>query len=214
MKRSAEVLIVLVGCALVYSRLSAPPQPPAPTPRPTHNQPCPHHYQDREAHRLFVTGAEQEDLKAAERQLLEAIRLEPANPAGPYHLGHVYFEQKRYQDCIAATSRALEHRPGLASALNLRAYARAQLNSAAEWKLGLADANLALQLEQEPTYYDTRGVLLHKLGQPNQALTDFDMAVSRDPRKEHLTHRADLLQSLGRTSQADADRVRAALAPN
>ena len=224
MRHSVELLIVLVGCALVYRQLSPPvASPPAarPTPAPaaaTTIDPippapgvrlyeCEHSFHGQKANELFRRAlSEQGD--RAEGLMEQATALEPGNASGFYHLAQQRGIKSNYE--IRALTRAIQIQPGFAGAWNKRAWARSQTSSPAEWKSGLEDSRYALGLEAEPTYYDTRGYLLLRLGRIQEALPDVERAVREEPEtSDHWEHRAAVYQALGRVKEAELDRARA-----
>lgn len=203
MKRPVEVLLVVVGCALVFGRFlhSTSHSSTEAIPPTVSLYTCEHHYTHPEAERLFIASGVQ--------NLRQAIALEPANPVGYYHLSRQLHDMGRYHESIEAASRAIELRPGFASAWNGRAYSRALLDDPEQWENGLIDIRTALGLEgKESTYYDTRGYLLYRMGRWQEALVDLDRAVNEQPTPEHLKHRAECLEALGRPEEARRDRER------
>lgn len=216
MKRPREVVLLVVGCALLYSGLARRHTPTSIEPIvascPTYH--CSHHFKSEAANHLFL---EAEKLTHEPIESLQvALKIEPDNAGGYYHLARHLHDQRRYLEAIEGSSRAIALQPGFASAWNGRAYSRAQLDDPAQWELGLLDIRTALGLDDnEPTFWDTRGYLLFRMGRLKEALSDMDRAVAAEPRRDHLSHRAQVLMGLGRSAEASQDLARAATAlPN
>lgn len=211
MKRPREVVLLMVGCALLYSGLARRHTPssiePIAASCPTYH--CGHHFRSEAANHLFL---EAEKLVHEPIQSLQvALKIEPDNAGGYYHLARHLHDQQRYFEAIEASTRAIALQPGFASAWNARAYSRAQLEEPAQWEPGLLDIRTALGLDDsEPTFWDTRGYLLFRMGRLAEALPDMDRAVAGEPRRDHLNHRAEVLLSLGRGTEARQDLARAA----
>jgi len=220
MKRGVEVLIVLVGCALVYSQMRGPkvtPTPsaatpsgavvssidPIPPPAGVKLYSCEHYFENEKAQALFSKSQRQEGEDAA-KTLRQAISLEPGNAVGHYHLAIV--EGIDPAERIQAATRALELQPGFAKAWNARASARAVSTDRKQLELGLEDVRHGLGLEDGAPYHDTRGYLLMCLGRPQEALYDVERAVRDDATDaDYLLHRAAVYEALGRKQEADQD---------
>lgn len=218
MKRKVELIIILTACALIYRQLSPSPASPAPTltdpsiapiPPPPGEKlyQCQHSFRNEKARALFNLAMKARDGKSL--PLLEqASALEPGNASGFFELAQapgLTADQK-----IQAYSRAIEIQPGFASAWNGRAWARAQSSDPEQLKSGVQDVRRALGLQSEPTFYDTRGYLLLRLGKIQEALPDVERAVREDPETpEHWEHRAEVYQALGRLKEAEKDRAQA-----
>lgn len=219
MRHSVELLIVLVGCALIYRQFSpraATPTPAAATATTIDPIPpapgvrlyeCEHQFNSEKANALFDRALREHGARA-EVLMEQATALEPANASGFFHLAQQKGIEPTYE--IRALTRAIQIQPGFAGAWNKRAWARSQTSSPAEWKSGLEDSRYALGLQAEPTYYDTRGYLLLRLGRIQEALPDVERAVREEPETpDHWEHRAAVYQALGRLKEAEQDRARA-----
>ena len=232
MKRLAELLLLVVICSLIYSRLSVPKSKPSPTPAATPSTAaagvssadpippppgvelcdCPHSYDNAQAQKLFDRHLEEEGPQAR-LTLNKAIQLEPANAAGHFHLSTLLDRPGSRGVAIEEATRALECQPGFAQAWNQRAWLRAQSTDPPDWELGLIDVRHALGLSQDTDFFDTRGVLLLRLGRPQEALYDVERAVREGSSRIHLEHRAQVYQALGRHQEAEQDRQQALKSP-
>lgn len=224
MKRLAELLLLVVICSLIYSRLSVTKSTPSATPSAaaagvSSADPipppagvewcdCPHSYDNARAQELFERHL-QEKGPQARLTLNQAIQLEPANATGYFHLSTLLDKPATRAMAVAEATRALELQPGFAQAWNQRAWIRAQSTDPKDWELGLLDVRHALGLSQDAAYFDTRGVLLLHLGRAQEALYDVERAVREESNRPHLQHRAQVYEALGRHQEAEQDRQQA-----
>ena len=142
--------------------------------------------------------------------------------------GWIYVRMGKSREALDDVNKAVELHP-TAENLNTRAYARAVLNI--ELNEGLADIDKALKEngETDAEMLDTRGYLKHLLNNNEEALADLDQAIKlvNDVFPDPLTtvypdahskarvshnlavmyhHRSEILQQLGKTTQARDDR--------
>jgi tetratricopeptide (TPR) repeat protein len=171
---------------------------------------CEHAFGNPKAQALFLESLEKEGA-AAQKLMRQVVKLEPNNASAFYHLSLACDDEvATCPEAVAASSRAIELQPGFAGAWNARAYARALMSDPKQWPLALEDVRRALGLEELPTYYDTRGYLLLRLGRPQEALDDVERAVREDAQEpDHLLHRAEVYAALGRLKEAERDRQQA-----
>ncbi len=166
---------------------------------------CPHGCKvpPNEEHFFGFTG--KGDPKAELEKLKRAEKFDPSAPAVFHHQAEQLARLKRYREAMECETRALHLKPGFADALNGRAYYRSLLKQPKELELGLEDVALALQLDDDPNYYDTRGCLLMNMGRLREAVNDFTIALRKTEGEEQFRHRIEALRKLGRDSEADAD---------
>lgn len=219
MKRTAELVIIVLGCAMVYSRVARDHRPPSATASPlvatSTASPaltlyeCPHEFADPQSEKLLERAYK--DTRNPKSLILfdELLKREPKSPIGYYHKGDALSDQDRYPEAIAALDQAIALQPGFANALYTRAYCHNELEDTKGWEAGLADITQALVLDEDAENHDLRATLLLKLGRPAEALTESDQALKLDETREIREQRADILEALHRTKEAAQDRKRA-----
>lgn len=225
MKRTAELVIILVGCALVYSRVARDHRPPSASASPAVAQmsspapatltfyKCAHEFPDEASDALLHRGY-RNTKEAKSIQLFDRlIQREPKSPIGYYHKGDALYDQDRFPEAITALNQALALEPGFANALYLRACCREQLEEAADWEAALKDIDLALRLDEDAENHSLRGTLLLHLKRSTEALVEADLAVKMEANRETLESRADVLEDLGRVEEAARDRKQASNFP-
>jgi tetratricopeptide (TPR) repeat protein len=92
--------------------------------------------------------------------------------------GTIYARQNKFDEAIADFDSAIAITPDDPIALNNRCYVRALANVALDG--ALADCEKALALKAQPGMYDSRGLVHLRLGQLNEAITDFDTVLAND----------------------------------
>jgi tetratricopeptide (TPR) repeat protein len=144
----------------------------------------------------------------------------------------VHCRQKDYATAIEDASAAIQlfgrdHEVLLNQRAYIRALANAEAKDKEELQAGLADVNRALEMApKHAAFVDTRGYLLHLLGDQHKALREMDRAIEltfevqqrsyhRDPQRfrEDLAvmhfHRGLVYEALGHHDQASEDFQRA-----
>ena len=97
-----------------------------------------------------------------------------------------------YGKAIAEYNKAIEIDPKSAEAYNARAWAYFKSGQSAE---GLPDAEKSLELRPDnPFFLNTRGQILEALGRREDAIADFQRALSKDP---NIQEGKDALKRLG-----------------
>jgi len=132
-----------------------------------------------------------------------------------------YVRLGRARDAINDATQAVQLAPSAAT-LNIRAYARAVLNT--ELNEGLADIERALASRpDDAAFLDTRGYLLHRLERYAEALPVMDLAITRSEHSDRTNldqaaqleldhslavmyhHRGEIYEKLGQKDRAEAD---------
>lgn len=120
------------------------------------------------------------DLTGSLDDFNDVLKLSPHFAAGYAARADVLQRLERHREALADIDKAVNLFPrDHAEILNQRAYARALANT--ELEKGLKDIELAMQLSHtEPVshFLDTKGFLHHLLGDQEQALADFEKAIS------------------------------------
>lgn len=116
------------------------------------------------------------------KDLDRAILLDPTYARAFYNRGYVYFMQKSYDKAIDDYSAAIALDPEMGLAYNNRGLTRAITGR--DMTQALADSDMALKLM--PTNLevrDTRAFIYLKLGEPTQALKEYNDALDIDPNR-------------------------------
>lgn len=223
MKRTVELVILLVGCALVCSRVARDHRPPSATVTPavaqTSEPPtsayykCAHEFSDETSDALLHKGYSRTKEPGSIGIFDQLIRREPTSPIGYYHKGDALYDQDRFQEAIAALDQAIALEPGFSNALYLRACCREQGEGRHTWEAGLKDIDLALRLDDDAENHCLRGMLLLRLQRLAEALVEADLAVKMEASRENLEFRADVLDALDRSQEASRERRRAKTVP-
>jgi len=223
MKRTAELVIIVLGCALVYSRVARDHRPPSPTASPVAAPSaappaltlyeCPHDFADPKSEDLLQRAYENTKDPKSLALFEKLLQREPKSPIGYYHKGDALSEQGRYREAIASLDHAIALQPGFANALYYRAYCYNELDDPKGWEAGLKDISQALALDEDAGNHDLRASLLLQLKRPAEALVDSDKAVQLEVTREYLKQRADVLDALARPKEAAQDRQRAKALP-
>jgi membrane associated rhomboid family serine protease len=124
--------------------------------------------------------------------------------------GIAYSKMSDFNRSVADFTRIMELSPQMAEPYNSRAWIEIGMK---QYERAIRDATISLELRpRAPGTYDTRACAYWKLGETDKALDDFSRGLKIDPNDtaSHY-HRMKLLQSLGRNSEANADRPAAAL---
>ena len=219
MKRTAELVIIVLGCALVYSRVARDHRPPSSTASPVAVPSaalpaltlyeCPHEFADQRSEDLLERAYEDTKNPKSLALFEKLLKREPKSPIGYYHKGDALSDQARYPEAIAALDQAIALQPGFANALYTRAYCHNELEDPKGWEAGLADITQALALDEDAENHDLRATLLLKLKRPAEALAESDRALKLDETREIREQRADILEALHKTKEAAQDRKRA-----
>lgn len=166
---------------------------------------CPHDCKVPQDEEPFFGYTGEGDPTKELMKLKKAQAFDPDSPAVFHHQASELERLKRYQEAIDCESKAIKLKPGFAEALNGRAYYRTFFDDPKGWELAMEDIGLALRLDDAPTYYDTRGAILMKMGRLQEALRDFSIAATQSEVPEHLLHRVEVLRKLGREDEAERD---------
>lgn len=112
-----------------------------------------------------------------------------------FHLGYVYFITKRNEMTEKTLKKALKHTPSYPSAYNLLAYYYAENNQIKNLPEALALIDQALAMVPNCYYYlDTKGYIMYKLGNNEQALELFKQAERINPQDPVIKNHISLVQ--------------------
>ena len=221
MKRTAELVIILLGCAVVFSQVARDHRAPAATASPVavatrsplNYYKCAHEFSDPQSESLLERAySNTKDPKCLEL-FDQLLAREPRSPIGYYQKGDALYDQDRYPEAIAALDKAIALEPGFANALYLRACCHDVMDVPRGWEAGLKDIELALSLDEDAENHSLRSSLLLQLKRTEEALLESDLAVKIDATRDVLEQRANVYESLGRTKDAERDRKRAEKLP-
>ncbi len=118
------------------------------------------------------------DLEGSLADYDRVIQLSPTYSGGYAGRAQVYQRLGRYPDAISDLTTALRNQPAWEPhPWNHRAYVRAL--GGIELQEALEDVNEAIRLDEDEnaSFLDTRGLILHKLGKQDEALTDLNRAI-------------------------------------
>lgn len=113
--------------------------------------------------------------------------------------GTVYARQDKLNEAIADFDRALDIEPNDVVTLNNRCYMRALANVALEQ--ALVDCDKALSLKPQAGIYDSRGLVYLRLGKLKEAIADFDVVLSEDPKAAKALYQ----RGIAKQRNGDAD---------
>ncbi len=147
----------------------------------------------------FILG----DYESARQDYDEAIRLDPEIASAYVNRGLLYHREGDIDAALADYNHSLELEPGNPFALNNRAFAYAVKGESLSEALGDASAAIDLQPDNG-NFYDTRGLVYLKLGDPDAALIDYNAALDLDTLYAYYG-RGMTYETLGMTDQAIAD---------
>lgn len=110
-----------------------------------------------------------------------------------------------YAGAIATLDAAIAEKPGDPSLLNARCWAKGTGNMALD--TALKDCTKAIELADDPTgALDSRAMVYFRLGRPDDALTDLNAALDRDPdQAASLYLRGVVLHKQGKAAAGDRD---------
>jgi len=146
-------------------------------------------------------GALEDAEKSAE---LDSTRLTPF-----LAIGFICHQTEDWQKSETAYKQALTLDPENAVVLNNYAYMLSVQGVRFEEALEYVDKALVAS-PGTPSYRDTRGWILHRLGRHAEALTEIEASLKEDPENEEvLEHIAAVYRALGRTAEAREASARA-----
>jgi tetratricopeptide (TPR) repeat protein len=146
--------------------------------------------------------AESSRYDVAEHDLVDAVRLSPANGDALASLGALYLNRGRAAEAIPLLNQAAKIHPGDPSLVIARASAIVQVDSSAG-ELALREAMARFPFEGKIPVLIAR--LLVARGNPQGAYVELEAAAQRSPSPDVLLQWADVAQRLGRT--ADEARI-------
>lgn len=146
------------------------------------------------------------NLKMAERDLSECLRLVPAHFHCLVYSGDALVHRGEPEKAILQYDNAIARNPDHPwrwAAYNSRAFARRGLK---QWDLSLQDANQAIGLHPDADTYTTRAVTYTGMGLHELAIQDFDSAIRHAPSEGALyLNRAFAHERLKLYDQAESD---------
>jgi TonB family protein len=164
--------------------------------------------QNRYHHALQEIERLQRELDAAKQEMerLQQHRghAELSTPHDWFTTGNTALAQKKYQEAIAAFTRAIETRPQDAKAHRNRGVASASLG---EYQQAIQDYTTAMALDpQDALAYNQRGIAYYQQDKTPQAIDDFTRAIEKNPQlAEAYSNRGIAYRQLGNYPQAMQD---------
>jgi tetratricopeptide (TPR) repeat protein len=148
---------------------------------------------------IFIGSNRTED---AERTILKTVELDSSNIDRKLNLGYFYHEQAEWDKAEAQYKLALQLDPSSAQTKNNYAYMLAV--SGKDIEKALTFISEALEVEPEnPSYLDTKGWLLYKLGDYVGSIDFLQRALSLDANNiEILDHLGDVYEANGNSVEA------------
>ncbi|MBN1122822.1 MAG: tetratricopeptide repeat protein [Anaerolineae bacterium] len=147
----------------------------------------------------FILG----DYESARQDYDEALRLNPELASAYVNRGLLYHQEGDIDAAIADYNRGLDLEPDNPFALNNRAFAYAV--KGVSLSEALVDASAAIdQLPDNGNFYDTRGLVYLKMGNPDAALIDYNAALDLNTLYAYYG-RGMTYETLGMTDQAISD---------
>lgn len=141
------------------------------------------------------------DYERAEQLLLSVISADSTNLNAREDLANIYVEMNEADKSDMIYAGLLKALPDNASILNNYAYALARLNK--DLKRAMKMANKALKQEKSAAYYDTKGWILYRQNNYNQALKWIEKALKYpDSGADVLYHQGRILVKLNRMKEA------------
>jgi tetratricopeptide (TPR) repeat protein len=133
----------------------------------------------------FHLGTWVKDAQEQESCFRTALAIRPLSAVTHRQLGGAFYGQKRYEEAVAACTRAIALAPNYAAAYNMRGMAWVFNKKAGKTladSRALADFNKAIDLDGDgAAYYNNRGVVWRRKKQYDKAIADFNRAIDRNP---------------------------------
>ena len=164
--------------------------------------------------RAALYSTTNENLNAI-RDLDTAIALDPGLAAAFYNRGYAHFAERNYEKAISDYNEAIKLEPNMSAAYGNRCLMRAITGK--DLPLALADCDQALKLAPESLdTRETRGFIHLKMGDPDTALVEYDIALKASPNRVIALYGRGLAQiAKGETAAGEASKAAArALNPN
>jgi tetratricopeptide (TPR) repeat protein/SAM-dependent methyltransferase len=133
----------------------------------------------RYVHNYALMLAQAGELAAAERELEDAIALEPKNAGSHHYLGMVRHQRGRLEDAVAAYREALKHAPddaAIASNYGHCLLAQGNIESALDW----LRRSIARQ-PRDPVAHNNLGSALNASGDSRGAIASYRKAIELNP---------------------------------
>jgi len=155
------------------------------------------------------------DLEAAKENAEKSIALDSARVSPYLTLGYVYHQSKEWEKSAEAYDMALALDAENPLVLNNYAYMLSVQGVRLDEALQMVETALRISPET-PSYRDTRGWILHRLGRNDEALVEVEAALKLDQENAELyQHIGFIYKALGRDADASLAWKRAAeLAPD
>src|SRR5262245_18814859 len=159
---------------------------------------------DDQARALFFEALESLDashFRLAEARLRQALQLSPANPAVLTNLSAALMQQGKRADARDFAAKAVAADAGNVEALLVLADCQAH---AGELNAALADYDRVIALEPRiAEAHNNRGLMLHRLARPAEALESCDRAIALSPNlSDAHVNRGNALHALSRDDEA------------
>jgi tetratricopeptide (TPR) repeat protein len=145
----------------------------------------------------------------------KSLEINPNNANDFNGRGVVYLDRQAYEKAIADFSEAIRLNPKFTLALSNRCRARAMIDD--QMQQALADCDHALLLDRSDAWaIANRAFVYLRLGDPDKAITEYTIALQKDPKNAHALYGRGLAKrNKGDTIAADADIAAArAIRPN
>lgn len=107
------------------------------------------------------------------------IKLAPAAPEGYFNKGYIYYYQGRYDEAVAALSKAINRNPAYAPAYRLRASA---FKAIKDYPASAEDYTSLLALTPDFLFYNRRGLVYEEMKEYKLAAADYTAAINLNPR--------------------------------
>lgn len=143
------------------------------------------------------------------RDLDKAIALDPEVAVAFYNRGYAHFSDRNYEKVLSDYSEAIKLEPNMPSAYGNRCLIRAITGN--DLQLALADCDQALKLApQSLDTRETRGFIHLKIGDPDTALAEYDIALKANPNRALALYGRGLAQiAKGQTALGEASKAAA-----
>lgn len=157
------------------------------------------------AHNLAAMKLASGDLDAAEQGFARVVDIDPKHLNSRYHLGKIAEKRGRPADAESHYVDVLRQNPNHAQALFSLASLLLRQNRNLDWAEKCYKAFIRQQPESAPAYNEL-GLLLARLGRPDEAIPCFEAAIDFSPIPESAPVRENLVNVL-----ADSGRMRDAI---